>query len=291
MKRKAKKSKAKKSKSSINIEIKNIVKQVQNEQKKDYDYVQYRKDPKRNFELGSYSRLQNPSISYASTPLSNFPSLSSLVSAPVPSQLKSHHAEYRPDVLKVETNLLDIEPSKASSVLIKPQPVVSQSASAFASYKPTVHELLRPISMTPELRSSSVSELEEKEKMDESELLVSEAMDQHARDLDMILAERTLPPTPSTPAISSSQSQSPFQAFSRPRPRSDKSDVELSSKRIVERKDFLLEMNLDELKRIMSQYQLPLKNKKVAKDRLVQLILDYEFSNSKGLARGGSVFY
>ena len=281
MKRKAKKSKAKKSKSSINIEIKNIVKQVQNEQKKDYDYVQYRKDPKRNFELGSYSRLQNPSISYASTPLSNFPSLSSLVSAPVPSQLKSHHAEYRPDVLKVETNPLDIEQSKASSVLIKPRPLVHPLVAAFESYKPRVHDLLRPITITPELRSSSVSELEGK--MDASELLVSGAMDQDVRDLDMILAERTLPPTPdyrrirsgtatpSTPVQSASQSQSPVQAFSRPRPMSEEFDV------VIERK------------RIESGTTPRPKGRPVRGEKVI--IPSDPNLKSAGLARGGSVFY
>lgn len=245
MKRKTKKSKAKKSKSSINIEIKNIVKQVQNEQKKDYDYVQYRKDPKRNFELGSYSRLQNPSISYASTPLSNFPSLSSLVSAPPPSQLKSHHAEYRPDVLKVETNPLDIEPSKASSVLIKPRPLVHPLVSAFESYKPRVHELLRPISMTPESRSTSVSELEEKEKMDESELLVSQAMDQDMRDLE-------------SPLQPVNQSQSPFQTPSQSQSR--------------------------EFGTMPRSKGRPRRGEKI-------IIPSDPNLQSKGLARGGSIFY
>lgn len=200
MKRKAKKSKAKKSKAegtkNINIEIKNVVKQVQNEK---YDYVQYQKNPKRNLEFGSYSRFQNPSVSYASTPLANFPSLSSIVSAPAQSQLSSRPPQYRQDVLQVETNRLDIEQSRSSSVLIKPQPIIAPLG--FSSYNPRIHELLRPINLAPELRSTSVSDLEEKmdarnDKQDESELIVSGTMDQETRDLESILAERTLPPTP-----------------------------------------------------------------------------------------------
>ena len=194
MKRKAKKSKAKKSKAegtkNINIEIKNVVKQVQNEK---YDYVQYQKNPKRNLEFGSYSRFQNPSVSYASTPLANFPSLSSIVSAPAQSQLSSRPPQYRQDVLQVETNPLDIEQSRSSSVLIKPQPIIAPLG--FSSYNPRVHELLRPINLAPELRSTSLEDIERKYQ-DESELLVSRAMDQDTRDIDFYLREPTLPPTP-----------------------------------------------------------------------------------------------
>jgi len=189
MKRKAKKSKAKKSKSNINIEIKNVVKQVQNEK---YDYVQYQKNPKRNLEFGSYSRFQNPSVSYASTPLANFPSLSSIVSAPAQSQLSSRPPQYRQDVLQVETNPLDIEQSRSSNVLIKPQPIIAPLA--FSSYNPRVHELLKPINLSPELRSTSVSDLEEKmDKQDESESIVSGAMDQDTRDLDVYSSQATSP--------------------------------------------------------------------------------------------------
>jgi len=255
MKRKAKKSKAKKS--NINIEIKNVVKQVHTQGLEKYDYVQYQKNPKRNLEFGSYSRFQNPAVSYASTPLANFPSLSSIISAPAQSQLSSRPPQYRQDVLQVETNPLDIEQSRSSSVLIKPQPIIAPLG--FSSYNPRVHELLRPINLAPELRSTSVSDLEEKmDKQDESELIVSGTMDQDTRDLESILAERTLPSTPN-----------PRRAYA---PSSAPSPLETQETGVGP-----------------SRQRGRPSRESIAQQR--QIIPSNPNLISKGLARGGSIFY
>lgn len=82
MPRRNKKSTAKKpkgSKSGISINIKNIMKQVQNERPAKQDFINLtRKKPMDNLEMGNMSRLQVPAMSYASRPLSQFPSLASL---------------------------------------------------------------------------------------------------------------------------------------------------------------------------------------------------------------------
>lgn len=72
----------------ISINIKNVVKQVQNERQRT-DFLFPQRDPKRNLNMGSMTRLINPAITYASTPLSAFPTLQSLISANPQSQLKS----------------------------------------------------------------------------------------------------------------------------------------------------------------------------------------------------------
>ena len=101
MPRRNKKSTAKKpkgSKSGISINIKNIMKQVQNERPAKQDFINLSgKKPMDNLEMGNMSRLQVPAMSYASRPLSQFPSLASLSNvtrefAPPLSQLTSNSA-------------------------------------------------------------------------------------------------------------------------------------------------------------------------------------------------------
>lgn len=102
MPRRNKKSTAKKpkgSKSGISINIKNIMKQVQNERPAKQDFINLSgKKPMDNLEMGNMSRLQVPAMSYASRPLSQFPSLASLSNvtrefAPPLSQLTSNSTQ------------------------------------------------------------------------------------------------------------------------------------------------------------------------------------------------------
>ena len=97
-----KKSTAKKpkgSKSGISINIKNIMRQVQNERPRNQDFINLSgKKPMDNLESGSMSRLQTPAMTYASRPLSQFPSLASLSNitrefAPPLSQLTSNSTQ------------------------------------------------------------------------------------------------------------------------------------------------------------------------------------------------------
>lgn len=98
MPRRNKKSTAKKpkgSKSGISINIKNIMRQVQNE-RPPQDFINLSgKKPMDNLESGNMSRFQTPAMTYASRPLSQFPSLASLSNvtrefAPPLSQLTSN---------------------------------------------------------------------------------------------------------------------------------------------------------------------------------------------------------
>jgi hypothetical protein len=76
---KKKSTKSKKRDSGISINIKNIVKQIQNERpKQKTDFISFRPNPNRNLNNGSMTRMFAPPVTYASTPLSSFPSLASL---------------------------------------------------------------------------------------------------------------------------------------------------------------------------------------------------------------------
>jgi hypothetical protein len=95
MPRRNKKSTAK---TGISINIKNVMKQqVQQLRTRRYsrsppDVIRLGRNPQHNLETGSMTRLQNPALTYASRPLSQFPSLASLAPiefAPPLSQLKS----------------------------------------------------------------------------------------------------------------------------------------------------------------------------------------------------------
>jgi hypothetical protein len=69
MPRRNKKSTAKPKRSSgISINIKNVMKQIQNEPPRNQDFIRLGKNPQHNLETGSMTRLQNPALTYASRP-------------------------------------------------------------------------------------------------------------------------------------------------------------------------------------------------------------------------------
>lgn len=70
----------KKDKAGISINIKNVMKQVQNERPRQRtDFINpSRKNPNHNLNNGSMTRMFAPAVTYASTPLSAFPSLASI---------------------------------------------------------------------------------------------------------------------------------------------------------------------------------------------------------------------
>ena len=154
-----KKSTAKKpkgSKSGISINIKNIMKQVQNERPRNQDFINLSgKKPMDNLESGSMSRLQVPAMTYASRPLSQFPSLSSLSNvtrefAPPLSQLTSNSTPplgAPPMVTPAQDRQNDVlEGFQPSIKVIKSNPTPSATSSPFqAQYAPRVHENPAPI--------------------------------------------------------------------------------------------------------------------------------------------------
>lgn len=180
----AKKSKARKVRprldKSININIKNVMKQLQNEPPR--DFIRFVKDPKRELNFGSTTRAYNPPATYASNPLSAFPSLASVQNAPpIADQLKSQPAVYRPDVIQTETNPFDIVPSRLAAREIPssaiPAPTsggISAGASSRADFASPINMGVRP----------SVSLLEAFPEQDDSELLVSQMMDQDVRNYE-----------------------------------------------------------------------------------------------------------
>ena len=137
MPRRNKKSTAKKpkgSKSGISINIKNIMRQVQNERPRNQDFIDLSgKKPMDGTNTGYMTRLQTPAVTYASRPLSQFPSLASISNidrgfAPPLSQLTSRPPVYKQDILPVETNPADIGLSSIPEVAIGPNPVVPTPA-------------------------------------------------------------------------------------------------------------------------------------------------------------------
>jgi len=129
--RNKKKSTAKpKRNAGISINIKNVMKQVQNE-RQPTDFIRPGKDPKRNFNNGSMTTMFAPPVTYASTPLSAFPSLASVnaIKAPpdrAPAQLASNSEKPMNDqpVINVnaitDDNLLTPKPPIKRAVLPTP---------------------------------------------------------------------------------------------------------------------------------------------------------------------------
>ena len=151
MPRRNKKSTAKKpkgSKSGISINIKNIMKQVQNE-RPPQDFINLTgKKPMDGTNTGYMTRLQVPAMTYASRPLSQFPSLASISNidrgfAPPLSQLTSHPPVYRQDLLPVETNPADIGLSSIPAKAVPSNPVVPTPAAR--GYNPRAAELTTPV--------------------------------------------------------------------------------------------------------------------------------------------------
>jgi len=179
--RKKVKSAKKPKKDSISINIKNVVKQVQNERQRT-DFLFPQRDPRRNLNMGSMTRLVNPEITYASTPLSAFPTLQSLVSAPPQSQLKS-----RSDIPVTAPPLTapkDIQNDNALVPVMKqtritPSAPIIPEYSAMSSYgNPVVTALPIPIESQfvtpralPNIRAA------------ESQMAVAAAMDQDVRNM------------------------------------------------------------------------------------------------------------
>lgn len=154
-----KKSTAKKpkgSKSGISINIKNIMRQVQNE-RPPQDFINLTgKKPMDNLESGSMSRLQTPAMTYASRPLSQFPSLASLSNvtrefAPPLSQLTSNSTPPLgggvPMVTPKDDRQNDVlEGFRPSIKVIKSNPTPSATGNPFqAQYAPRVHERPPPV--------------------------------------------------------------------------------------------------------------------------------------------------
>jgi hypothetical protein len=146
MPRRNKKSTAKKpkgSKSGISINIKNIMKQVQNE-RPPQDFINLTgKKPMDGTNTGYMTRLQVPAMTYASRPLSQFPSLASISNidrgfAPPLSQLTSNSRPplgSAPIVTPAQERLNDVlETYRPPEVAIGPNPVVpTPAASGYSS--------------------------------------------------------------------------------------------------------------------------------------------------------------
>jgi hypothetical protein len=193
MPRRNKKSTAKKpkgSKSGISINIKNIMKQVQNERPSRQDFINLSgKKPMDNLEMGNMSRLQVPAMSYASRPLSQFPSLASISNidrgfAPPLSQLTSKSTPplgggapiftpaqdkqndvlegFRPSVKAVPSN--PVVPTKYSPAYVPTSVFEGVSATGAAMDPRVASGLLRPYLGEPPV-------------MDESQYLVARQMD------------------------------------------------------------------------------------------------------------------
>ena len=209
--------KPKGSKSGISINIKNIMRQVQNERPTRQDFINLTgKKPMDNLNTGNMSLLTSPAMLYASRPLSQFPSLASISNidrgfAPPLSQISNFQSPTRPDILKVETNPNDIGQSKPSVKAIASNPVVPPVA--VSGYNPTVAEITAPVEryLVPAgIPSNLVSAYDGKEDelTDESQRLVAQQMDEEARqqyyleqmrEVEQMRAEMGLPPTPWAP--------------------------------------------------------------------------------------------
>lgn len=132
------------------------MRQVQNERPRNQDFINLTgKKPMDNLESGSMSRLQTPAMTYASRPLSQFPSLASLSNvtrefAPPLSQLTSNSTQplgAPPLVTPKDDRQNDpLERYRTSVKVVKSNPTPSATSSPFqAQYAPRVHENPAPI--------------------------------------------------------------------------------------------------------------------------------------------------
>lgn len=156
MPRRNKKSTAKKpkgSKSGISINIRNVMKQVQNEPQRQ-DFIRLGRNPQHNLETGSMTRLQNPALTYASRPLSQFPSLASLTPiefAPPLSQLKSRSIPVAsnsvPIVTPEQDNVNDrLEQSRPSVKEIPSTPIIPEYNTRYGEWNdPNILEITPPV--------------------------------------------------------------------------------------------------------------------------------------------------
>tara|TARA_R110000868_G_scaffold371509_1_gene635202 strand:+ start:106 stop:789 length:684 start_codon:yes stop_codon:yes gene_type:complete len=115
--------KAPKVSKDININIRNIMSQIQNQPKRDYIKPQ-KKIPKDSFNTGQMYRAFAPAVTYASTPLQAFPGISAIANPPAIQQLTSRPAVYKSEPIMVETNQYDMAPKPQPAPIEPPRPVV-----------------------------------------------------------------------------------------------------------------------------------------------------------------------
>ena len=186
------KSKGKKRRAStgININIKNVLKQnIGDRTRQTPDFI--RPLGQRPIESQAYDnryRLQNPSVTYMSTPLANMPSLRDIVNAPALPQVSGQPRELRPDILPIETNPNDIARSRPSRVAIRGEPVPTPAVvgeAATRRYHEAELALQREelrLAKREELMKPIVGQRLEPAQADASQLLVALQMDQGARE-------------------------------------------------------------------------------------------------------------
>ena len=110
-KKKVKKANPKVSK-DININIKNIMKQIQNEpprQKQDFIRVM-KKRPIEDFNTGQMSRAFAPAVTYASNPLQAFQGVAPIANPPAIAQISAAPPRYKSQPVETESNPFDIAP-------------------------------------------------------------------------------------------------------------------------------------------------------------------------------------
>lgn len=105
------KPKAKVSK-DININIKNIMKQIQNEPPRPrQDFINVmKKRPVEDFNTGQMHRLFAPAVTYASNPLQAFQGVAPIANPPAIAQIGAEPARYKPEPILIESNPFDIAP-------------------------------------------------------------------------------------------------------------------------------------------------------------------------------------
>lgn len=109
----------------ISINIKNIMRQIQNEPQRDY-IRPIKRVPLDSFNTGQMSRLYGPAVTYASNPLQPFYGVSAISNPPATQQLTSLPAVYKSEPIMVETNPYDMAPKPQPAPIEKPRPVVPQ---------------------------------------------------------------------------------------------------------------------------------------------------------------------
>lgn len=225
---KKKSTKSKKKDSGISINIKNVVKQIQNERpKQKTDFISFRPNPNHNLNNGSMTRMFAPPVTYASTPLSAFPSLASL--NPITtgtnkiSQLTSDSEigqRREPVIVEPRDMTTDIRPESVTSLAIRPD----LSIPTIANYKPTKYgsgeetpsfDMVTATgdSITPRQYARSL----EAELANESQRLVSAQMDTDVRNFrkgywpipDAEVPEEKAPEAPVVPVEFGEFGQSP----------------------------------------------------------------------------------
>jgi hypothetical protein len=166
--------KPKESKAGISINIKNVMKQIQNErqrprprQRQRTDFIMpVSKDPSHNLNNGSMTRMFAPAITYASTPLSAFPSLASVEpirgGRPQP-QLESNSKQplaLEPSIVhkpEVDEKNDPLENPRLGIRLVKPTPVVpTMNTAREPFYSPIIHGVTPPLNIGPSFLSQTL---------------------------------------------------------------------------------------------------------------------------------------